>query len=466
VTLRARLVAILAILFTLGLLASGLVTYGALRDFLYERVDSQLVQTRPLAIRALLDSARGAAGFPALRGDPAGLPIAAYAEVRNENGDIIQRVAFGFEGVEATHVPDISSSVAAGQREPFTARAEDDRSYRFRVLATPTIDGGTLIVAIPLADAQETLQRLLGIEVLVALLLIAGVAFMAWAIIRKELRPLDEMAGAATQIAAGDLSRRVDESNPRSEVGRLGRALNRMLEQIEQAFEARRTSEERMRRFLGDASHELRTPLTSIRGYAELFRRGAGERPQDLSLSLRRIEDEAARMGVLVDELILLANADQTRPFATDEVDLTAIVHDAAEDARARDPARTIKLEIDEHVDVTGDEVRLRQALDNLVANALVHTPDGTPIRLALSRVDGAAVVMVEDAGPGLDPEALEHAFDRFWRRDPSRSRDTGGSGLGLAIVDAIVRGHGGTITADNVDTGGARFSVRLPIHS
>jgi two-component system OmpR family sensor kinase len=464
VTLRARLVAILAILFALGLLASGVVTYGALRNFLYERVDSQLLQTRPLAIRALLDSARGATGFPGTPGDLAGLPIAAYAEARDQNGDVIERVAFGFEGVGAPHVPDISDPLAAGESEPFTARAVDDRSYRFRVLATPTIDGGTLIVAIPLADAQDTLERLLVIEVLVALLLIAGVAFIAWGIIRQELRPLDEMAGAATQIAAGDLSRRVDEPNPRSEVGRLGRALNRMLEQIEQAFEARRTSEERMRRFLGDASHELRTPLTSIRGYAELFRRGAGERPEDLSLSMRRIEEEAARMGVLVDELILLANADQTRPSATEDVDLSALAHDAAEDARARDPGRAIKLEIEQSVVVAGDEVRLRQALDNLVTNALVHTPDGTPIRLALSRDEGRAVVMVEDAGPGLDSEALEHAFDRFWRRDPSRSRDTGGSGLGLAIVDAIARGHGGTITAENVTTGGARFTLRLPM--
>jgi two-component system OmpR family sensor kinase len=169
-------------------------------------------------------------------------------------------------------------------------------------------------------------------------------------------------------------------------------------------------------------------------------------------------------MGVLVDELILLANADQTRPSGTGEVDLSALATDAVEDARARDPGRAIKLEIDEDVVVAGDEVRLRQALDNLVTNALVHTPDGTPIRLSLSRDDGRAVVMVEDAGPGLDSDALEHAFDRFWRRDPSRSRDTGGSGLGLAIVEAIVRGHGGTITAENVATGGARFALRLPI--
>ncbi|MQB01603.1 MAG: HAMP domain-containing protein [Actinobacteria bacterium] len=465
-TLRTRLVAILAVLITIGLAVSGVTTYGALRTFLYQRVDSQLRQTQPIAIRALVESARGDVGFPEppLVG-PAGLPISAYAEVRDETGDVVESVAFGFEGAEANYVPDIPESLdASSSDEPFTAQAVEEPSYGFRVLATPIVDGGTLIVAIPLADVQDTLRRLVGIEGVVAIVLLGAISAGAWFLLRKELQPLDEMAGAATEIAAGDLSRRVDEPDPRTEVGRLGRALNRMLEHIEQAFEAQRASEEGMRRFLGDASHELRTPLTSIRGYAELFRRGAAERPEDLRVSMRRIEDEAARMGILVDELLLLAHTDRTRPMVLTAIDLAELVRDAGQDARARDPERPIDIETADDIVIQGDEDRLRQALGNLVTNALIHTPEGTPVALRLSKDGQAAIVAVEDSGPGLDAETLENAFERFWRRDRSRSRVTGGAGLGLAIVDAVVRSHGGTVTAENKPSGGARFTLRLPI--
>jgi two-component system OmpR family sensor kinase len=465
-TLRTRLVAILAVLITIGLAVAGVATYGALRNFLYERVDSQLSETQPIAVRALFASARDdhEPSHPSPE-ESVGLPIAAYAEVRDESGEVIERAAFGFEDADAIYVPDIPEFLdTSGSDEPFTTQAVEEPSYGFRVLASPTAGGGTLFVAIPLADAQDTLRRLVGVELVVATILLGAIGVAAWLIIRKELQPLDEMAGAATEIAAGDLSRRVDEPGPRTEVGRLGRALNRMLEQIEQAFEARRASEERMRRFLGDASHELRTPVTSIRGYAELFRRGAAERPEDLRLSMRRIEDEAARMGILVDELLLLAHTDGTRPIVLTAVDLTELVTDASEDARARDAHRPIDVDVADDVVITGDEDRLRQALNNLVTNALVHTPEETPVTLRLSTHGGDAVVSVEDAGPGLDTEALEHAFDRFWRRDPSRSRTTGGTGLGLAIVDAVARSHGGTVTAENRPSGGARFTLRLPV--
>lgn len=467
-TLRTRLIAILAILITVGLAVSGVATYGALRNFLYERVDSQLRQTQPIAIRALVGSARGGNGVPPFPpGGVAGLPISAYAEVRDENGQVIQRVAFGFEGADTAYVPNIPDSLdPSGSPEPFTTEAVEEPSYGFRVLATPLVDGGTLIVAIPLADAQDTLGRLLGIEIVVAVVLLGAISIGAWFLIRRELQPLDEMAAAATDIAAGDLSRRVDEPDPRTEVGRLGRALNRMLEHIEQAFEARRTSEEGMRRFLGDASHELKTPLTSIRGYAELFRRGAAGRPEDLRLSMRRIEEEAARMGILVDELLLLAYTDRTRPMVLSAVDLAELVKDAGQDARARNPDRPIDIDTADNIVIQGDEDRLRQALSNLVTNALVHTPEGTPVALRLSSEDDTAIVAVDDSGPGLDEETLQHAFERFWRRDRSRARVTGGAGLGLAIVDAIARSHGGTVTAENRPEGGARFTLRLPIDS
>jgi two-component system OmpR family sensor kinase len=466
-TLRARLIAILAVLVTAGLAISGFATYGALKNFLYERVDSQLHQTQPIAINALIESAQGQEPSTGPPGGSAGLPIAAYAEALDANGNLIQRVAFGFEGADATYVPRLSDALLkANEDTPFTVPAIQDQSYLFRVLATETVTGGTLIVAIPLADAQGTLHRLLTIEIIVAAFVVGVIALLAWLIIRKELRPLDEMAGAATEIAAGDLSRRVDEADPQTEVGRLGRAMNGMLEQIENAFEAKKGSEERMRRFLGDASHELRTPLTSIRGYAELFRRGASDRPEDLALSMRRIEEEAARMGVLVEELLLLASADEMRPPEMDEVDLRSLVEDVVRDARVTDPERTIEFVSTGDVSVTGDDVRLRQAVSNLVTNALVHTPPRTRIELRLSRDGNEVVVTVEDEGSGLNDDVLEHGFERFWRRDPSRSRDTGGAGLGLAIVDAIARGHGGSVSAANVEGGGARFTIRLPVYS
>jgi two-component system, OmpR family, sensor kinase len=462
-TLRTRLVMIVAILTSLGLVISGVATYGALRTFLYERVDSQLREVRPLAIRVLNSSESPGPGAS----PPAEGPIAVYAELRDESGATVASRNFGFEGVEAAYVPDIPESLdPSTDDEPFTTGAVEEPSYRFRALAAHIAGRGSLIVAIPLADAQDTLQRLLGIEILVAILLLAGIAAVAWVIVRKELQPLGRMTEAATEIAAGDLSRRVEEPDPRTEVGRLGRVLNKMLEHIEDAFAARRASEEGMRRFLADASHELRAPLTSIKGYAELFRRGAAERPEDLRASMRRVEDEAARMGILVDDLLLLANADRTRPVELGPVNLAELVRDAGQDARVRDPSRSIEVDASADVVITGDEDRLRQALNNLVVNALVHTPDGTSVVLRLSKDDDdVATISVEDSGPGLDAEALAHAFDRFWRRDTSRSRAAGGAGLGLAIVDAVARGHGGSVVAENRLSGGARFTLRLPVN-
>lgn len=459
-TLRARLVAILAALVSVGLLVSGVLTYGALRNFLYERVDEQLVESRPLAAQALAESIQGRFHFRQRPGGPR-LPFAAYAEFRNSSGEVVARDTFGGDDAFQPVIPDLDDEL---QEAPFTTGAEGAPSYKFRVLATPTTAGGMLIVAVPLTDAQDTLGRLLAIEVVVAIVLIAGIAAGAWALIRRELRPLDQMTQTAAEIAAGDLARRVDAGDPGTEVGRLGNALNLMLQRIEEAFSARRASEERMRRFLADASHELRTPLTSIRGYAELFRRGAADRPEDLRVSMRRIEEEASRMGVLVEELLLLAHLDETRSREFGAVDLSAIVADAATDARVRDPERRVDVVAPDEAPVIGDEDSLRQAVDNLVTNALTHTPPGTSVELRLSHDGDVALFTVTDSGPGLDEDALEHAFDRFWRRDASRSRRSGGAGLGLAIVASIAHAHGGTVDAENVPGRGARFTLRIPV--
>jgi two-component system OmpR family sensor kinase len=271
------------------------------------------------------------------------------------------------------------------------------------------------------------------------------------------------MAETATAIAGGDLSRRVDEQDGTSEIGQLGVAFNGMLTQIEGEVAERRASEERLRRFAADASHELRTPLTSIRGYAELFRRGAADRPEDLALTMRRIESEATRMTSLVDDLLLLARLDRKRPLERNPVDVGRIVHDVVAGERVVHPDREYRLEAD-GVRVLGDEARLRQVLLNLIANAASHTPAGTSIEVAVRSERGEAVIEVADHGEGLTPEDAERVFERFFRVDAARARgDGGGSGLGLAIVAAIVDAHGGRVEVESTPGHGARFRVRLP---
>jgi len=351
---------------------------------------------------------------------------------------------------------------------PFTTGAVGGSSLHFRVLlqrvlVQPLGVQGTLVVAIPLTELGQTLGRLRIIEGLVSGLVVLGLALVSLWLVRRELRPLEEIGATAGAIAAGDLSRRIADENPRTEVGRLGLALNAMLAQIEQAFAERKASEDRLRRFLADASHELRTPLTSIRGYAELFRRGANQREEDLATSMRRIEDESARMGIMVEDLLLLARLDQDRPLDRGRVDLAVVAADAVEDARAADTDRQITLEGSDPVPVVGDEARLRQVAANLLANAVVHTPRGTPVTVRALTDGDHAVLEVADRGPGLTPEEMARAFEPFYRSDPSRDRTTGGAGLGLAIVAAIAEAHGGRIDVDPTPGGGATFRFLIP---
>jgi two-component system OmpR family sensor kinase len=280
---------------------------------------------------------------------------------------------------------------------------------------------------------------------------------------RIGLQPLERMGGTADAIAAGDLSRRVEPADPRTEVGRLGLALNAMLERIEDAFSKQRASEERLRRFVADASHELRTPLTSVQGYAELFRHGAADDPATLENAMRRIEQESARMSDLVDELSLLARLDQGRPLERERVDLAEMTTAAVDAARVADPERPIDLDASEPAIVVGDPGRVRQIVDNLLTNARTHTPDATPVSVRV-RVDGGdAMLEVEDEGPGIPAEDAARIFERFYRGDPSRSRESGGAGLGLSIVSAVAEAHGGSAAYEPRPGGGSRFVVRIP---
>jgi two-component system OmpR family sensor kinase len=302
------------------------------------------------------------------------------------------------------------------------------------------------------------------LEAFIGLAVVAATAILALLIIRVSLRPLERMGRVAADIAAGDLSRRVDPATPRSEIGRLGLALNGMLSQIEKAFEERTESNRRLRRFVADASHELRTPLTSIRGYSEMLRRGAAKSPTDSELARRRIEEEAIRMTGLVDDMLVLARLDQGRQLEQQPVDLQAIAQDAVADARVVAPQREISLMAAAPVIVNGDDTRLRQVLGNLVRNAIVHTPLHTSIEVAVSTEDGIGRVTVADHGPGLTSDDLSHIFEPFYRADPSRSRDSGGAGLGLSIVSAVVSAHGGHVKVSQTVGGGATFEVDLPL--
>jgi two-component system OmpR family sensor kinase len=464
VSLRARLLIVTVVLVAAGLLVANLATYHYLSGFLLRRVDQQLEAIAPGAGIAFQPQPGPGDRGPGLPGVATGT----YVAVLDESGQVLAEKFIGTEGSPPI-LPAELPMWSPGDSSPTTVGSVDG-STRYRVLAhefqfpqNGQIMTGTIVVAIPLTEVHATLRRLMGVEFLVGLMVLGIVAGLALWLVRIGLHPLEGMGETAGAIAAGDLTRRVEPADEKTEVGRLGIALNTMLSHIESAFEQRRRSEERLRRFVADASHELRTPLTSIRGYAELFRRGADTRPEDLAKSMANIEAEAARMGVLVDDLLLLARLDQGRPLEREPLDLTAVVTEAVESARAIEPDRTIELTADGAIEIIGDAGRLRQVIDNLLDNTRVHAADAS-VNVNVQLDGDEALLGVADDGPGVDPEVANRIFERFTRGDPSRSRGTGGAGLGLSIVAAIVEAHGGRVTASSSDGGGAVFDVRLPI--
>ncbi len=319
-----------------------------------------------------------------------------------------------------------------------------------------------MVVAVPTAEVEASLTRLALIELLGGGVLLVAVLAGSWLILRRGLRPLEHMAVSAREISGGDLSPRVEPADGRSEIGQLGLALNTMLDRIEEAFREREQTERKLRQFLADASHELRTPLTSIQGFAELLRMGAANDQVDRSTMVRRIEQESARMKRLVEDLLLLARLDELRLAERVAVDLSVLAADACTDAVATAPDRTFTLDAPEPVVVAGDRDQLQQAIANLVTNALKHTPPATAIDVHCRWGDGIATISVRDHGDGLDEDARDHVFDRFWQAD--RARVGAGAGLGLSIVDAIAHAHGGMASAANHPDGGAVFTIRLPV--
>ncbi len=450
--LRLTLVVIVVSLSALGLTVSGLAATRSLQGYLQDRVDAQLEDSlrSPGQLRSALS------GGPR-RPDSFGI---IYVQV----------------GSAATSLPDGVSpprlpATPRIDQHPFTVGSHDG-PLRWRAVAALNTQGEVLVVAVPLDEVQRTVARLVRIEIVVGVFVLMALGGGAFLVVRRSLKPLVEMESAAQAVAEGDLSRRVPEGDPNTEVGSLARSFNTMVAQVEEAFAEReaseaeaRTSEERMRRFVGDASHELRTPLTSIRGFAELYRQGALPSQSDVDRAMNRVESEASRMGVLVEDLLLLARLDQQRPLEHLPVDLLELARDAVLDARAMDPDRSVELEVvaaGPAPVVEGDAARLRQVLGNLVGNALTHT--GAPVTVRVSTASGSAVVDVADAGPGIPEQDKPRVFERFYRSDSSRTRTSGGTGLGLSIVAALVAAHRGTVEVLDTPGGGATFRVTLPL--
>jgi two-component system OmpR family sensor kinase len=468
-SLRIRLLLTLAPLFIIGLAAADAGTYAAVQSSLLQNIDRQLFDIQPGVVNVL--DHQGDQGPGPTSGGYAqqfAFPPGTYGEIISSSGAVtVSGYIYGGSVATSTSHPIVPAGIAKDVNQTFTVPGTGTwESYRVFVAPQHDEAGEVSVVAVPLDGVDgidHTLSTLLLFEISIGSGITILVLVATWLLVRRGMRPLERMGATARKIAASGLGSRVSPSNERTEVGRLGLALNDMLGQLERAFAERDVVEQRLRHFVSDASHELRTPLTSMRGYAELLQRNPDMSREDVLLAVRRIEDETRRMGLLVDDLLLLARLDQRRPLDKAPVDLTSMVNDAVSDARAADPERTVLARITTPMVVTGDDLRLRQAVANLVRNALVHTPPGSPVEVSLQAQNGHAEIDVIDHGPGVPEAQRERIFERFHRADPLRSRDQGGSGLGLSIAAAVVSAHGGRISVDETPGGGATFRVELP---
>ncbi|WP_278264873.1 HAMP domain-containing sensor histidine kinase [Nocardia sp. AG03] len=453
----------LVVLAGFGLVASGFVVTTATENSLRNRTDQQLADAAIEWERRM-----SAPAPPTPPQNSTGQPPSRYylsAEKLDGSKTLVLSHVFGTDAEPDLPDPPVT--------KPVTVGSTGDSTEQWRVL---TVRGRTAqaTVALPLTENIDTVRDLVVVQLIVGALVLTALAVAAYFVVRGSLRPLRRVEATAAAIAEGELHRRVPVRNNDTEVDRLSRSLNSMLTQIQQAFAATeaseaaaRESESRMRRFVADASHELRTPLTTIRGFAELYRQGATGDPATF---MNRIEHEAQRMGLLVEDLLMLARLDAQRPVDLRPVDLLALAGDAVHSARAVEAAegghRPITLDIAEGtgtLEILGDEHRLRQILTNLLGNARTHTPDRTTITVRLTPAADEVRLEVADTGPGLAPEDAARIFERFYRTDASRTRTSGGTGLGLSIVAALVAAHGGTVRVEQTPGGGATFVVLFP---
>ena len=468
-SLRARLVATVLVLLAVTLSVIGVATTLALRQFLYGRLDREVVEanSRFVAVRTGQFVPPGGFRYGQPPQDflgPVQGPRTVGATIQN---GVVQRAEVSSRGGESSVLPSVDDAALVAVPVGGGPTTVDLSIGDYRMVATETA-GTVYVIGQPAGGAQDVIARLVVVEVIAIGIALLGGGFAGAVLVRRELRPLERVADTAAKVSALPLDRgevelaeRVRDVDPRTEVGQVASALNQMLDNVGGALEARQDSEMRLRQFIADASHELRTPLAAIRGYAELTRRAP--LPPDIEYSIARISSQTERMTGLVEDLLLLARLDEGQELVYGSVDLTRLTIEAVEDARPAGPDHSWQLEVDEEpVVLAGDATRLTQVVANLLANARTHTPAGTTVTVSVVREGSHAVLRVHDDGPGVDAALRDELFERFSRGDRSRARKTGGTGLGLSIAKAIVSAHRGTITAASVP-GDTTFEVRLP---
>lgn len=471
-----RVVALVALIAVLLSLFTALAT----RALLMDQLDGQLMDAKGRAMRG---------GGPGSGDNPSGIQapgqsVGTLMLLPNEAGqpkvivltDDAQRARPTWTFASTTTVAELSNDPVGGR--PHNVDLSELGRYRF--VSWSSYDGSvTYGVGLPLTDVDAALANLIAVEIVLSLVAVAAAALIGRTLVERSLRPLNRVAATAQQVSRLPLDRgevalavRVPpaDTHPDSEVGRVGLALNHMLNNVEEALAARQASETKVRQFVADASHELRNPLAAIRGYAELTQRSGEAIPPDAAYAMSRVESEAERMSRLVEDLLLLARLDAGPALDIQPTDVNALLIDAVSDARAAGPEHSWSLALpDELVSVPADQFRLHQVVANLLANARTHTPSGTRVRASLTTGGDRALITVADNGPGIAPEIVGRVFERFTRADSSRVRATGAAkgastGLGLAIVSAVVEAHHGTVAVHS-RPGDTRFVVSLPLH-
>lgn len=466
-SLRTQLVMLTGFLLALAIAVTSLVAISALRGQLVQQIDTEMKSSSSSLTKYLGNDKAVSSNGPGFR-------YSAY--LMDSDGNLVSSIVAD-DGNSSPRLNGWNHENGMRYNGQGLTVPSNNGDTEWRILPLATDDSGyTVIIATPLTQTNAVVTLVGLLTLAFGLATLAAAAALAWVLVTRAFEPLTRVERTAARIAAGDLSQRIERHDPRTEIGQLSLSLNVMLTRIEEAFDAQKRSEVKMRRFVGDASHELRTPLVSIRGYSELYRHGALQTDEDVAKAMSRIEAESKRMGQLVEDLLMLARIDERRAMEMTQVDLLNLANDAAGDAAASAPEREIAVVGLESgpglpAPVLGDEPRLRQVLANLVTNALRYTPEGTPIEIAVGSrpgIDGQflSVVKVVDHGPGIQGDEMQKVFERFYRSDESRARDTGGTGLGLAIVAAIIAQHNGSVRVEESPGGGATMVVQVPQHA
>ncbi len=458
--LRTQLVLAFTVLLLAVIATVGVVVVQSSQAVLTNQVDEAL-----LGIQQRTGPDHPGPSGPPDRGDDPSQQEVAHV-IAASDGTVLDSGPSGYVD-DPDPLPDTAALFQNAEYREIVTVGAVDGSLQYRAFYDAHPDGGIEAWGVPLTEVEAAVDRI----VRMLLLSGAGIALIgataAWWLVRRGLQPVNQMVETATVIGSGDLSQRVPEAKPTTELGQLGLALNDMMAQIEDAFAHEAEAQERLKTFVADASHELRTPIAAIQGYAELYRKGALGDQEALDNAMRRVGSDAARMRRLVTDLLLLARLDRGQVMEHRPVNIARVIHDAVTDSGAIDPDRKIAVEGSlDSARVLGDDQQLGQVFANLLANTRMHTPAGTPVTVRMHEDSDTAVIEVVDDGPGLPEDAAAKVFDRFYRADTSRARKSGGSGLGLAIVSAIVNEHGGSVEAANAPGQGARFTVRLPLQT